>query len=138
MIDRFEGSAEDIRAEVERVLQTIVPEATCEIRDDGEQISCGTFDASGKRHEFSLVIGNLDRAILEANARALESSLTAQTPEGAFEAGYRDGWGSLAGTAPMPECPTCPPAEDWSGKTAFQLGFEYGRADALERFKPDN
>ena len=138
MIDRFEGTTEDIRTEVERIVQTIVPEATCEISDDGEQISCGTVDASGKRHEFSIVIGDLDRAILQANARALESSLIAQTPEGAFDDGYRDGWGTAAGTAPMPQCPTCPPTEEWSGKTAFQLGFEYGRADGLERFQPDN
>ena len=138
MIDRFEGSPGEIKAEVERIVQTTVPEATCEISDDGEQIACGTVDASGKRHEFSLLIGNLDRTILEANARTLESTLTEQSPERAFEAGYRDGWGSVAGNEPMPPCPTCPPAEEWRDKTAFQLGFEYGRADALERFQPDN
>ncbi len=138
MIDRFEGSAEEIRAEVERIVQTIVPEATCEISDDGEHISCGTVDASGKRHQFSLMIGDLDRATLQANARSLESTLTAQSPQIAFKDGYRDGWGSVAGTAPMPKCPTCPPAKEWSGKTAFQLGFEYGRADALEQFQPDD
>ncbi len=136
MIDWFEGSVEEIRVEVERIVQTIVPEATCEISDDGEHISCGTVDASGKRHEFSLTIGDLDRPTLQANARSLESTLTAQSPEIAFEAGYRDGWSSAAGIAPMPECPTCPPAEEWSGKTAFQLGFEYGRADALKRIQP--
>jgi hypothetical protein len=138
MFDRFEGTAEDIRTEVERIVQTIVPEATCEVSDDGEQISCGTVDASGKTHRFSLVIGELDRAIVQANARSLESTLTAQSLEGAFEDGYRDGWGSVAGTAPMPECPTCPPSEEWTGKTAFQLGVEYGRADALERFEPSS
>ncbi|MGI8610759.1 MAG: hypothetical protein ACR2KH_00555 [Sphingomicrobium sp.] len=136
MIDRFEGSPGEIKAEVERIVQTIVPEATCEISDDGEQISCGTVDASGRTHEFSLLIGNLDRAILEANARTLESALTDQSPERAFEGGYRDGSGSVAGNVPMPECPTCPPAEEWRDKTPFQLGFEYGRADALERLKP--
>jgi hypothetical protein len=138
MIDRFEGSPEEIRTEVERVVQTIVPEATCELSNDREHISCGTVDASGKRHEFTLTIGELDRANVEANARSLESTLTAQSPEIAFKDGYRDGWGSAAGTAPMPECPTCPPAEEWRGKTAFQLGFEYGRADALEQFQPSN
>lgn len=137
MIDRFEGSPEEIRAEVQRIVQTIVPEATCEISDNGEQISCGTVDASGKRHEFSLVIGDLDKAILQANARSLESTLTAQSPKGAFEGGYRDGWGSVAGTAPMPECPACPPADELRGKSAFQLGLEYGRADALERVKSE-
>lgn len=138
MIDRFEGSAEEIRAEAQRIVQAIVPEATCEISDSGEQISCGTVDASGKRHEFSLAVGVLDRTILQANARSLESTLTAQSPEAAFEGGYRDGWESVAGTAPMPECPTCPPAGEWRGKSAFQLGFEYGRAEGLERFQPDH
>ena len=55
---------------------------------------------------------------------------------GSFGDGYRDGWGSGAGDKPVPECPTCPPITEWDGKTAFQLGFEYGRADALEQFKP--
>ncbi len=138
MIDRFEGTTEDIRTEVERIVQSIVPEATCEISEDGEHISCGTVDASGKTHRFSLVIGDLDRTTVQANARSLESTLTAQSPEAAFEDGYRDGWGSVAGTVPMPECPTCPPPEEWRGKTPFQLGFEYGRADGLERFPPDS
>lgn len=137
MIDRFEGTAEEIRAEVERIVQTIVPEAKCETSDNGEHISCGTVDASGKRHEFRLVVGDLDRATVLANTRALESTLIAQSPETAFKDGYRDGWGSAAGNAPMPDCPTCPPAEEWRGKTAFQLGFEYGRSDALERSEPN-
>ena len=138
MIDRFEGTAEEIRTEVERIVQTIVPEANCETGGDGEHISCGTVDASGKRHEFLLVVGDLDRATVLANARALESTLIEQSPEAAFKAGYRDGWGSVVGNAPMPDCPTYPPAEEWKGKTAFQLGFEYGRSDALEQVQPDN
>jgi hypothetical protein len=56
---------------------------------------------------------------------------------GTFEDGYRDGWGTVAGDQAMPECPTCPPRSEWDGMSAFQLGFEYGRADALERFQPD-
>ena len=56
--------------------------------------------------------------------------------DGTFGDGYRDGWGTVAGDEPVPECPTCPPIEEWGDKTAFQLGFEYGRADALERFQP--
>jgi hypothetical protein len=56
---------------------------------------------------------------------------------GTFADGYRDGWGSVAGEAPAPTCPTCAPPEEWGDKTPFQLGYEYGRADALERFKPD-
>jgi hypothetical protein len=108
MIDRFEGTAEEIRAEVERIVQTIVPEAKCETSDNGEHISCGTVDASGKRHEFSLLVGDLDRATVLANTRALESTLTAQSPEQAFKDGYRDGGGNAAGNEPMSECLTCP------------------------------
>ena len=57
---------------------------------------------------------------------------------GTFEEGYRDGWGSVAGEAPLPTDPTRPPSDEQTDKSDFQLGFEYGRADALERFKPDN
>jgi hypothetical protein len=56
--------------------------------------------------------------------------------DGSFEDGYRDGWGTVAGDAPPPTCPTCPPIDERGGKSEFQLGFEYGRADALERFQP--
>ena len=55
---------------------------------------------------------------------------------GTFEEGYRDGWISVAGDAPLPDNPTRPPAEEKSEREAFQLGFFYGRADALERFQP--
>lgn len=55
-----------------------------------------------------------------------------------FEEGCRDGWGSVAGAEPLPAKPTRPPPDEPDGKTPFQLGFEYGRADALERFKPDH
>ena len=57
--------------------------------------------------------------------------------EGSFEHGYRDGWASVAGDAPLPANPTQPLPDEPDGKTVFQLGFEYGRADALERFQPD-
>jgi len=58
--------------------------------------------------------------------------------EGTFADGYRDGWGSVAGLRPAPECTTCPPLREWDGKNPFQIGFEYGRADALELFQPDH
>ena len=58
--------------------------------------------------------------------------------KGTFEDGYRDGWGSVAGDAPLPADPTRPPANELTDITDFQLGFEYGRADALERFQPDS
>ncbi len=133
MFDRFEGTLEDIKAEVERIVQTIVPEATCEIWDSDEQIKCGAIDASGRKHEFSLVIGNLDKGNLEANSRALESSLIAQSPDGAFNEGYRDGWQSVVGIRPMPADRTRAPPDASGNLTPFELGFENGRVDALEQ-----
>jgi hypothetical protein len=56
--------------------------------------------------------------------------------KGSFEEGYRDGWLSVAGDEPLPANPTRPPAEEQSPMQSFQLGFLYGRADALERFQP--
>ena len=45
--------------------------------------------------------------------------------ERSFEDGYRDGWGSVARAAPLPDHPTPPPPDE--PETVFQLGFEYGR-----------
>ncbi len=56
--------------------------------------------------------------------------------KGSFEDGYQDGWATIAGDAPMPEKPTRPSPFEQTATTEFQLGFEYGRADALERFNP--
>jgi hypothetical protein len=53
--------------------------------------------------------------------------------DGTFEDGYRDGWAGVAGDRLVPPKPTLPPPQD---KPDYQTGFEYGRADALERFKP--
>jgi hypothetical protein len=53
--------------------------------------------------------------------------------EGAFEDGYRAGWESVAGAAPLPAELTQPP--DGSPRD-HQHGFESGRADALEEFQP--
>ena len=53
--------------------------------------------------------------------------------EGTFEDGYRAGWESVAGAAPLPAEPTEPP--DGTPRD-HQHGFEYGRADGLEAFKP--
>ncbi|MEA3041600.1 MAG: hypothetical protein QOC65_1089 [Sphingomonadales bacterium] len=55
------------------------------------------------------------------------------TGKGSFEDGYRDGWMGVAGDALLPPDPTHPPPGD---RRDYQAGFEYGRADALERFKP--
>jgi hypothetical protein len=54
--------------------------------------------------------------------------------QGSFEDGYADGWRTVAGDAPLPDDPTRPPPGEPSD---FTIGFEYGRADALERFEPD-
>jgi len=51
-----------------------------------------------------------------------------------FDDGYRNGWETIAGNVPPPALRTCVPAHEWGRKPAFQLGFEYGRVDALEWF----
>src|SRR4051812_31315628 len=53
--------------------------------------------------------------------------------EGTFEEGYRAGWESVAGAAPLPSEPTQPPEGILRD---YQHGFEYGRADVLEEFQP--
>jgi hypothetical protein len=53
--------------------------------------------------------------------------------QGTFEEGYRAGWEGVAGAAPLPSEPTQPPE---GTPRDYQHGFEYGRADALERFEP--
>ncbi|MFL6830796.1 MAG: hypothetical protein ACJ8D5_09300 [Sphingomicrobium sp.] len=50
-----------------------------------------------------------------------------------FEDGYREGWMSVAGEKRLPERPTRPPEGD---RADFQIGFFYGRSDALERCQP--
>jgi hypothetical protein len=52
--------------------------------------------------------------------------------EGTYEDGYRSGWESVAGAAPVPSRPTQPPEGE---PRTYQLGFEYGRADALEKYR---
>jgi hypothetical protein len=56
--------------------------------------------------------------------------------KGTFDEGYRDGWASVAGDAPLPPDPSRPNADEESTTEPFELGFLYGRADALERFQP--
>jgi hypothetical protein len=50
-----------------------------------------------------------------------------------FDEAYREGWMSVAGEEPLPNNPTRPPAGEVADAAA---GFQYGRADALEHFKP--
>ena len=52
-----------------------------------------------------------------------------------FEDGYLAGWASVAGNAPPPPSPTCPPADQREGRSLFALGYEHGRSDALKRGK---
>ena len=54
--------------------------------------------------------------------------------DGDFAQGYLDGWRWVAGDARLPAVPSPALPED---KTAFQYGFECGRAEALMRFSPD-
>jgi hypothetical protein len=53
--------------------------------------------------------------------------------KGTYEDGYREGWMSVAGDEPLPANPTRPPPREVDD---YPAGFHYGRADALERFKP--
>ncbi|HEU0097491.1 MAG TPA: hypothetical protein VFQ67_01830 [Allosphingosinicella sp.] len=53
--------------------------------------------------------------------------------EGTYEDGYRAGWEGIAGSAPLPRNPTRPTD---ARPDDYACGYKYGRADALERFKP--
>ena len=57
--------------------------------------------------------------------------------KGTFDEGYMDGWLSVAGDHPLPANPTRPSVEEGQMEP-FQLGFFYGRSDALERFQPSS
>jgi hypothetical protein len=58
----------------------------------------------------------------------------AAMPQASFPDGYLDGWQSVAGDAIAPPSPEHIPS---LGKTDYQAGFEYGRAEALEWIDPD-
>ena len=49
--------------------------------------------------------------------------------KGTFQEGYRDGWEGVAGDEPLPADPTHPPERE---RADYEIGYEYGRADALE------
>jgi hypothetical protein len=70
--------------------------------------------------------------VLQANGTGSDLTRFAPMAESTFEEGYRAGWEGVAGTAPLPDVRTCPPDEP----ADYVSGFKYGRADALERFKP--
>lgn len=72
----FEGSPEQIRLAVQKIVQAIVPEAKCEVWDFENRIRCGTVDSRGNVQEFSLVIDDLEMDIIEAHARVLKSRLS--------------------------------------------------------------
>ena len=92
---------------------------------DGNQIHAGPVDASGKRHEFSLVIGISTEPSCTQMLAQLSSLVTFADAIRRLRRWFRDGWGSVAGTHHRPNFQLCPPAEEWRGKTAFQLGSEY-------------
>jgi hypothetical protein len=50
-----------------------------------------------------------------------------------YNKGYRAGWESVAGSEPLPANPTRPSK---AALEDYTLGFKYGRADALEQFRP--
>jgi hypothetical protein len=50
-----------------------------------------------------------------------------------YDEGYRDGWESVAGLRPLPGDPTPPQAGE---PRDYELGFQYGKSDALERYEP--
>ena len=53
--------------------------------------------------------------------------------KGSFRDGYLDGWLGVMGDVDPPEIPE-PVLQE--GVSEYQSGFEYGRADALERKTP--
>jgi len=52
-------------------------------------------------------------------------------PKRTFENGYREGWAATTDER-LSDAWTCQPAND---QHDYQAGFEYGRADALDRAK---
>ena len=68
-------------------------------------------------------------------AAEFEEEAASVEGQGSFEDGYRDGWLSVSGGAPLPQNPPPPPAEE---PRTYDNGFRYGRGDALERFELDH
>ena len=65
-------------------------------------------------------------------AAEFEEEATKVEQQGTFEDGYRDGWLSVSGNAPLPHNPPPPPPEE---PRTYDNGFRYGRGDAFERFE---
>lgn len=68
-------------------------------------------------------------------AAEFEEEAASVERQGTFEDGYRDGWLSVSGNAPLPHNPPPPPPEE---PRTYDNGFRYGRGDALERFELDH
>lgn len=75
MANKLTGTPEEIRAKAEEIIRTIHPTARCELHDHEQRIRCGVLDCDGAKNEFSLLIGKVDRALLEAYARTLKANL---------------------------------------------------------------
>lgn len=71
----FNGlSKEELRAEVEGIVQSFVPAAKCELWDYEHRIRCGLVE-EGEKYEFSVTTDTLDRASVETHARSLRDRL---------------------------------------------------------------
>ncbi len=77
-MSRLVGTPEEKRAEAERVVQAIVPEAKCQIRGHDNQIECGLLDTDDRAKSFMVLLKNLDTGILESHARMLKERLRQQ------------------------------------------------------------
>jgi hypothetical protein len=74
-VSNLVGSAEQKRVAAEKIVQKIVPEAKCEVWDYEHRIRCGLVDRGGEKKEFSLLLENLDGAVVGEFARHLKSRL---------------------------------------------------------------
>jgi hypothetical protein len=74
-MSRLVGTPEEKRAEAQRIVQAIVPEAKCQVRGGDNQIRCGLLDTDDQAKSFTVLLKNLDKGILESHARMLKERL---------------------------------------------------------------
>lgn len=71
----FDGlTKEELRTEVERIVQGFVPAAKCELWDYDHRIRCGLVK-DGEKYEFSAIADTLDRESVNSHARSLRDRL---------------------------------------------------------------
>lgn len=75
-MSEIKGSPEEKRAEAERIVRDIIPQAKCELHDYEHRIRCGLVDSDGEKKEFSLLLDDLEQDVLEMHARALKERLS--------------------------------------------------------------